>query len=102
MMTDEERKLLLGTAKHLVELSDDRNDMLVGIMAAIVDLYRVSFAAGRDTKSAALVRLDVEHQELQRLVGGIGCKALKWLIDSLKNEKLDAAKLLREPPVGSA
>lgn len=102
-MTNEERQLLLGTFKEMQGLFRDRDDMLIGITAAILDLYRALFAAGLDKKDPALTRLQAQHEELRQVLPGeLGCKALKWLIDSLESNKLDAAKLLRETPAGSA
>jgi hypothetical protein len=101
-MTTEERQLLLGTSKEMQGLFRDRDDMLIGITTALLDVYRVLFAAGRDTKDAALSRLRAQHDQLRQVVPGeLGCKALQWLIDSLETDKLDAAKLLREPTAGS-
>jgi hypothetical protein len=102
-MTAEERLLLTITARYVNDLFGDRDDLLIGIMAALLDLYRVLFNAGADTKDAALRRLGAQHQQLIDAVPeGRGGKALKWLIDSLEAGKLDAAKLLRMPPAGTA
>jgi hypothetical protein len=101
-MTDEERKLLLDTAKQVVELSANRNDILVGIMVALLDLYRELFAGGLDAKDTALARLQTQHRELVESVGGLGTKSLEWLINSLETDKLDAAWLLQQLPAGSA
>ena len=38
-MTNNERQLLVDTAKFTHQLSKDRDDMLVGITAALLDLY---------------------------------------------------------------
>jgi hypothetical protein len=101
-MTDEERQLLIGMSTEVVHLFGDRDDFLVGFTAAILDLYRVIFSAGLDTKNAAVPRLRTQVDQLHQVANGLGSISLKWIADSLENEKLDAAKLLRERSVGSA
>jgi hypothetical protein len=101
-MTDDERTLLVETARFTHQLSRDRNDMLVGITAAILDLYRADFRDGRDTKQDALARLQIQCRQLSGVPGEPGVVFLKYLMDTLEADKLDAAKLYREPTVGSA
>lgn len=102
-MTDTELQLLTTTARQVVELSGNRNDMLIAFAAAILDLYRLLFDAGIDTKADALTRLNAQYDPIvQTIPGGCGSVALKWTIDSLESGKLDAATLLRAPPAGSA
>ncbi|MGA9308717.1 MAG: hypothetical protein WBW31_25205 [Candidatus Sulfotelmatobacter sp.] len=102
-MTREEGLLLTATAEHVAELFDNRDDMLIGLAAAILDLYRALFEAGADTKQAALARLRTQQEQLMRVLPeGRGSKSLKWIADSLENEKLDAAGLFRARAVGSA
>jgi hypothetical protein len=76
--------------------------MLVGMTAALLDLYRIEFRAGRDTKQDALARLHLQRRELSRVAGEPGAVFLKYLSDTLADEKLDAAKLYRDPVEGSA
>ncbi len=101
-MTDDERTLLIETAKFITELTKNRNDMLVGITATLLDLYRTDFRDGRDTRQDALRRLQIQQQELSASAGGVGDIFLKYLSDTLATDKLDAAKLYRDPAVGSA
>jgi hypothetical protein len=102
-MTPDERLLLTSTGKQVVELVANRDDMLIGFAAAILDLYRVLFEAGTDTKEAALTRLRAQQDQLVAVVPeGRGSKALKWIADSLEHDTLNAADLFRAPPVGSA
>jgi len=101
-MTNDERILLVETAKFTDELSRNRNDMLIGITAALLDLYRTRFKEGTDSKPDALVRLELQQNELSRRANGLGVTFLKYLTDTLAAEKLDAAKLYREPPAGTA
>ena len=101
-MTNEERELLVQTARTVSELEKDRNDLLIGVAAVLLDLYRASFDSGSDTKPAALTRLRLQHQQLAQATPPVDCLSLKWLIDSLEDEKLDAAKLFRMRPAGSA
>jgi hypothetical protein len=102
-MTEDERSLLLSTAEQTVELVANRDDMLIGFAAVILDLYRVLFGAGTDTQQAALTRLRAQQDQLATAVPeGRGSKALKWIADSLETDTLNAAELFRVPPVGSA
>jgi hypothetical protein len=102
-MTREESLLLTATAEHVMESFDNRDDMLIGLVAAMLDLYRVLFDSGLDTKQAALTRLRAQQDQLTRVLPeGRGSASLKWIADSLENEKLDAAGLFRARPVGSA
>jgi len=102
-MTNEERQLMLGTHKDVLNLFQDRNDLLVGITAALLDLYRTLIFAGSDSKDAALLRLRAQRtQIIGAIPNGVGSISLQWLIDSLETGKLDAAKLIREPSAGTA
>jgi hypothetical protein len=102
-MTDEERRLLTETARQVLQLFGNRDDMIVGITAALLDLYRMQFAAGLDTKDVALTRLRIQRDEINRLIhDGRAVKYLQSLIEALETDRLDAAKLLRESPAGSA
>jgi hypothetical protein len=100
-MTSDERALLIETAKFTHYLSQNRNDMLVGVTAALLDLYREDFKNGTDTKTAALARLRLQREQLAS-VGGVGTEFLQYLMGSLEADKLDAAKLYRDVPAGSA
>ncbi len=102
-MNELERKLLLATAKDMVGLFQDRDDLLVGLVAALLDVYRTLIAAGIDTKDSALVRLAAQREQITSVIpGATGVKSLQWLIGSLETGKLDAAKLYREPTAGTA
>ena len=46
-MRHDESQLLVQTAKNTVQLFQDRDDMLVGITATLLDLYRVGFQHGQ-------------------------------------------------------
>jgi hypothetical protein len=102
-MEDKERLLLIESAKEIFQLFNDRDDMVVGITAALLDLYRVDFSTGRQTKSEALLRLSTQRLDLEgRMPRQLGAKYLGALIETLRDDKLDAAKLAREPAAGSA
>ena len=58
-MTDDERELLAEIGKHLVQLFQDRDDLVVGVTAALLDLYREEFEAGRQSKETTLQRLTI-------------------------------------------
>lgn len=101
-MTNNERQLLVDTAKFTHQLSKDRDDMLVGITAALLDLYRNEIRSERDTKSDIIARLELQRAELSGVAGQPGDLFLKFLADNLAAEKLDAAKLYADPAAGSA
>ncbi len=102
-MTDDERKLLVEISKMALQLFGDRDDMVVGATVVLLDVYRTLFAAGADTKEEAVQRLKVQRDEIKRLVPGARATGyLQAFVQSLEEGKLDAAKLLREPPRGSA
>jgi hypothetical protein len=102
-MTDNEAKLLSATADQVARLFSERDDLIVGITTAFLDLYRAIFAARLDTKDAVLARLHAQLDDMRRLASSDhGGRYLRSLIESLETDRLDAAKLLREPPVGSA
>jgi hypothetical protein len=101
-MTPDERALLLETANFTRQLASDRNDLLVGVTAALLDLYRIGFRGGSDTKIQALNRLQIQQDELTKGAAGLGVTFLKYLADTLAADKLDAAKLYREPAAGNA
>lgn len=102
-MTAEERALLIETAKEVARLFQERDDMIVGFTAAILDLYRSAFQAGHQTKEDAIGRLRAQRDDLDRKTQAkLGTKMLGSIIATLENDQLDAAKLLREPPSGSA
>jgi hypothetical protein len=101
-MTDDERQLLLGMSREVVNLFRDRDDALIGFTAAVLDLYRALFSSGADSKDAAVARLRAQADQLHEIANGLGATSLKWIADSLENEKLDAAKLIRDRPAGSA
>lgn len=102
-MRHDESQLLVQTAKNTVQLFQDRDDMLVGITAALLDLYRVGFQHGQQTKEEALARLQMQSDFLEKNEPRHrGVLFLNALIVALRDEKLDASKLLREPPAGSA
>ena len=102
-MTDNERNLLLAAADGVAELSRNRDDMIVGIAAAILDLHRLLIQSGHQTKQAALDRLTVQKDELVRVSPNqMGAAFLQSLIATLADDKLDAARWLRLPPAGTA
>lgn len=102
-MTDKERLLLLETARHVTQLFGDRDDLIIGVTAAVLDLYRAQFLAGYDTKEAAIQRLRVQCDAIDQQVGDDSkSRYLKALISALEKDALDAAALLRVPVAGTA
>ncbi len=98
-MTDDERELLAEIGKHLVQLFQDRDDLVVGVTAALLDLYREEFEAGRQSKETTLQRLTIQANAL---TAKIGERYLRALIQTLKENRLDAENLFRSRPAGSA
>lgn len=100
-MNDVERLLLTETTKDTQQLFKDRNDMLIGFAAVVLDLYRQQFKEPND-KSAAISRLKIQLAQLESISGKPGATALSWLISNLENDKLNAAAWLSEPVRGNA
>jgi hypothetical protein len=94
-MTEKERLLLT----ELIQLFQDRDDFVVGVTAALLDLYREEFAAGRQTLNDAITRLSAQRDALR---DNLGEKYLTSLIQTLEDGQLNAAALARAPAQGSA
>jgi hypothetical protein len=102
-MTNDERNLLIQTARSVAQLSSDRDDMVVGVTAILLDLYRVEFESGRQNQSEAIARLQIQRNELNLVEPHrFGVLFLEAVIAALRDGKLDAAKLMRSPPAGTA
>lgn len=102
-MGDMERQLLVELGDHVQELTRNRDDMVVGIVAAILDLYRISIERGEQTKHDAVARLSAEKAWLEMEVPGqVGAKFLDFLIATLATDKLNASDWLRGSPAGNA
>jgi hypothetical protein len=102
-MNNAEYEILLKTAEAMAEIEKSRNDMIIGISAAILDLHRLLIQAGHQTKQDAISRLTVQRDDIaSKLPDGLGTAYLGALIASLTDDKLDAAGWLRQPTSGSA
>jgi hypothetical protein len=101
-MANQERQALLHAINSITELEKDRDDLLIGVTAVLLDIYRVLFNSAVDVKQDAMTRLHVQHQQLAEAIPPRDCQSLTWLIESLEEDKLDAARLLRMPIAGSA
>ena len=102
-MTEQERLMLVECGKEIIELYSSRNDMIVGITAALLDLHRVLILAGHQSKQDVINRLTTQKNTIvSHSPKQLGALYLQSLIDALANDRLDAAKLLREPTAGSA
>jgi hypothetical protein len=83
----------------IVELGRTRDDMIVSVTAAILDLHRLLIQRGQQTKQDAINRLMVQKDLLvANSPGQKGAAYLQSLIETLADDELDAAKLLRDPP----
>jgi hypothetical protein len=101
-MTSDEHPLLLESAKNLVQLFQDRDDIVVGITAVLLDLYRINFREGVDSKQHAIARLKLQRDILEENEPRkMGILFLESLMLTLNANHLDAAKLLRKPVAGS-
>jgi hypothetical protein len=96
------RKFAIESHSETAELQGHINDVVVGMTAIILDLYRTMFQLNLDTKAEALSRLSIQEKELRDHAAGLGAIFLNYVINNLKSGKLDAASLTREPPAGSA
>jgi hypothetical protein len=99
-MTPQERQLMVETAKELRRLYRERNDLVLGVTAALLDVYRGRFQSGHDTKGEAVQRLTMQLKAFGRRRDRLGTIFLGLLIQTLRNDQLNAAKLLRETPMG--
>jgi len=89
------------TAGNLNQLFADRDDLSIGVAAILLDLYRVQFSAGHDTKEHAVARLQIQVEDVNEEYPGRPLAGfLQFFVESLESGKLDAAKLLRDPAVG--
>lgn len=102
-MLEVERQAFMKLVENVEELGRNRDDMLIGIVAALLDLYRSSIERGDQTKDDAVARLTAQKDWLAKEIQGqVGALFLEFLIATLRADKLDAAKWLRQPTVGSA
>ena len=59
MSNREELQGLLNIARSVLQLQKDRDDLLIGVVAGLVDLYRALFSREVDSKAEALARLRI-------------------------------------------
>ena len=103
---DELKMLLLAIADfgdQVQELRQDRNDLLVGAVAAFVDIHRSLVGNGLGTKNDAIASLETQRDWLKLYAPKTACATmLDYLIASLASDNLDVAKFMREPTMGNA
>jgi hypothetical protein len=96
-MTEEEQKLLQTACQAIMQLIRDQDDMVAGLTAVFLDLYRVEFQEGRQAKAEALLRLQIKRDSLAQHSGRqIGVMFLDLLIQAVEKAQLQPAK----PPRG--
>jgi hypothetical protein len=96
-MTEDEQKLLRAASEVIMQLVRDRDDMVAGFTAVLLDLYQVEFQEGRYTKAEALFRLQVQRDRLaQHSARASGVKFLDSLIQTVEKAQPQPAK----PPGG--
>ena len=95
-MTEDEQKLLRTASEAIMQLIRDRDDMVAGLTAVFLDLYRVEFQEGRQAKAEALLRLQIQRDRLARhSARQIGAMFLDSLIQTVEKTELQPAE-----PVG--
>jgi hypothetical protein len=94
-MTEDERKLLRTASEAILQLVRDRDDMVAGLTAVFLDLYRVEFQEGRQAKAEALLRLQIQRDRLaQHSARQVGVKFLDSLIQTVEKVQLQPTKPL--------
>jgi hypothetical protein len=92
-MTEDEQKLLRTASEAIMQLIRDRDDMVAGLTAVFLDLYRVEFQEGRQAKARALLRLQIQRDRLARhSARQIGIMFLDSLIQTVEKTELQPAK----------
>jgi hypothetical protein len=96
-MTEDEQTLLQPACEAIMQLIRDRDDMVAGLTAVFLDLYRVEFQESRHAKAEALLRLQIQRDRLaQHSARQIGVMFLDSLIQTVEKAQLQPAK----PPGG--
>jgi hypothetical protein len=96
-MTEDEQTLLQTASEAIMQLIRDQDDMVTGLTAVFLDLYRVEFQEGRHAKAEALLRLQIQRDRLaQHSARQIGVMFLDSLIQTVEKAQLQPAK----PPGG--
>jgi hypothetical protein len=96
-MTEDEQTLLQSACEAIMQLIRDRDDMVAGLTAVFLDLYRVEFQESRHAKAEALLRLQIQRDRLaQHSARQIGVMFLDSLIQTVEKAQLQPAK----PPGG--
>jgi hypothetical protein len=96
-MTEDEQTLLQTACEAIMQLIRDRDDMVAGLTAVFLDLYRVEFQESRHAKAETLLRLQIQRDRLaQHSARQIGVMFLDSLIQTVEKAQLQPAK----PPGG--
>jgi hypothetical protein len=90
-MTEDEQKLLRAASEAIMQLVQDRDDMVAGFTAVFLDLYQVE---GRQTKAQVLFRLQVQRDRLAQHSAREGVKFVDYLMQSIEKAQLQPAKPL--------
>jgi hypothetical protein len=97
---DEMKMLLLAIAEfgdQVQELRQDRNDLLVGAVAAFLDIHRSLAGKDIDSKNDAIASLEAQRDWLKLYAPKTaGATMLDYLIASLVSDKFDAAELMHD------
>jgi hypothetical protein len=95
-MTEGEQKLLRAASEAIMQLVRDRDDMVAGFTAVLLDLYQVELQEGRQTKAEVLFRLQVQRDRLAQRSARKGVLVLDSLIPTVESAQVQSAK----PPGG--
>jgi hypothetical protein len=91
-MTEDEQKLLRTASEAIMQLIRDRDDMVAGLAAVFLDLYRVEVQEGRQARAEVLFRLQIQRDRLaQRSARQTGVKFLDSLIQTVEGAQLQSA-----------
>jgi len=80
-MTDEERQLLENTARSLLLVIEQQKDVIAGIEAALLEIYRAQFSTDH-RKQEILARLQLSLKMLE--AEGHGAEFLREFIRKLE------------------
>jgi hypothetical protein len=89
-------EVLRAASEAIMQLVRDRDEMVAGFTAVLLDLYQVEFQEGRQTKAEVLFRLQVQRDRLAKHSARKGVKVLDSLIQTVEKAQLQPAK----PPGG--
>jgi hypothetical protein len=82
-MNEDEQRLLRAASEVIMQLLRDREDMLAGFGAVLLDLCQDEFQDGRQTKAEVLFRLQITRDHLAQQSARKGVIFLDSLIQTI-------------------